>query len=163
DYLKIARLALAPQRELALVDSGATSADSAEIAADPDPTELARASAVLSRAGVRIMTIEDSSTIGVGSGLGRPERPATVRRFASERLKVRYIDGTGVPMRYKVRRVDGGPVPMNVLAEMEQHPAEPWKVRDRMLNEMGWCSKGIPWAEWKAAALKRMFRERGVL
>jgi integrase len=27
---------------------------------------------------------------------------------------------------------------MSVLAEMERHPADPWKVRDRMLNEMGW-------------------------
>jgi hypothetical protein len=51
---------------------------------------------------------------------------------------VRYLDGAGVPMRYKVRGVDGEPVPRNVLAAMEQHPAEPWKVRDRMMNEMGW-------------------------
>jgi hypothetical protein len=64
-------------------------------------------------------------------------------------------------MRYKVRRVEGEPVPMNVLAEMERRPAEPWKVRDRMLYEMGWCSKGIPWAEWKAAALNRLFHTQG--
>jgi hypothetical protein len=54
-------------------------------------------------------------------------------------------------MRYKVRRVEGEPVPMNVLAEMERNPAEPWKVRDRMLNE----------TEWKAAALNRLFLEHG--
>jgi hypothetical protein len=36
----------------------------------------------------------------------------------------------GVPMRHKVSRVDGEPVPHNVLAEMERHPAKPWKVRD---------------------------------
>jgi hypothetical protein len=64
-------------------------------------------------------------------------------------------------MRYKARRVDGEPVPLNVLAAMEQYPAEPWKVRDRMLNEMGWCSKGTSWAEWKAAALNRLFQEHG--
>jgi len=45
-------------------------------------------------------------------------------------------------MRYKARRVEGEPVPMNVIAEMERHPAEPWKVRDLMLNEMGWCPEG---------------------
>jgi hypothetical protein len=25
-----------------------------------------------------------------------------------------------------------------------------------------WCSKGIAWAEWKAAALNRLFQEQGV-
>jgi hypothetical protein len=30
-----------------------------------------------------------------------------------------------------------------------------------MLNEMGWRPKGIPWAEWKAAALNRLFQEQG--
>jgi hypothetical protein len=29
------------------------------------------------------------------------------------------------------------------------------------LSRMGWCSKGIPWAEWKAAALNRLFQEQG--
>jgi hypothetical protein len=50
---------------------------------------------------------------------------------------------------------------MNVLAAMEQHPAEPWKIRGRMLNETGWCSKGTQWAEWKGAALNRLFQEHG--
>lgn len=44
---------------------------------------------------------------------------------------------------------------------MERHPADPWKVRDRILIEMGWCSKGTLWAEWKAAALNRLFQEQG--
>jgi hypothetical protein len=47
-----------------------------------------------------------------------------------------------------------------VLTEMQRHPAEPWKVRDRMLDEMGWRSKGVPWAEWKAAMLNRLFQEQ---
>jgi len=64
-------------------------------------------------------------------------------------------------MRYKLRRVEGEPVPLSVLTEMEQHPAEPWKVRDRMLNEMGWCVAGTDWAEWTAAALNRLFQEQG--
>ena len=124
---------------------------------------MARASAVLNRAGVRIMALEGGATIGVWSDLDGPEVRAALRTFGSDRLPVRYLDGAGVPMRYKLRRVEGEPVPMNVLAAMEQHPAEPWKVRDRMLSEMGWCSKGIPWAEWKAAALNRLFQEQGVV
>jgi hypothetical protein len=139
---------------------GATCAESPEIEAGPDPAELARASGVLNRAGVRIMALQDGATIGVWSDLDGPEVRAALRAFRSDGLPVRYLDGAGVPMRYKVRRVDGEPVPMNVLAAMEQHTAEPWKVRDRMLNEMGWCPKGIPWAERKAAGLNRLFQEQ---
>jgi len=141
---------------------GATSDESPEIETGPDPAELSRASAVLNRAGVRIMALEGGATIGLWSDLDGPEVRAALRTFGSDRLPFRYLDGAGVPMRYKVRRAEGEPVPMNVLAAMEQHPAEPWKVRDRMLNEMGWCSKGTPWAEWKAAALNRLFQEQGV-
>lgn len=118
--------------------------------------------AVLNRAGVRIMALEGGATIGVWSDLDGVEIRAALRSLGPDRLPVRYLDGAGVPMRYKVRRVEREPVPMNVPAEMERHPAEPWGVRDRMLNEMGWCSKGIPWAEWKAAALNRLFQEQGV-
>ncbi len=141
---------------------GATSAESPEIEAGPDPAELARASGVLNRAGVRILRLEGGATIGVWSDLDGPEVRSALRAFGSDRLPVRYLDGAGIPMRRKLRRVEGAPVPMNVLAEMERHPADPWKARDRMLTEMGWCSKGIPWAEWKAAALNRLFQEQGV-
>ncbi len=120
---------------------GATSAESPEIDANPDPTELACASDVLNRAGVRIMALEGGATIGVWSDLDVEEVRAALRTFGSDRLPFRYLDGAGVPVRYKVRRVDGEPVPMNVLAEMERHPAEPWKVRDRRLNEMGWSRR----------------------
>jgi hypothetical protein len=124
---------------------GATCAESPEIEAGPEPAEAARASAVLNRAGVRIMPLEGGATIGVWSDLDGPEVRAALRTFGSDRLPLRYLDGAGVPVRYKVRRVEGEPVPVNVLAGMEGHPAEPWKFRDRMLNEMGWCSKRIPW------------------
>ena len=99
---------------------------------------------MLNRAGVRIMALEGGATIGVWSDLDGPEVRAALRTFGSKQLPVRYLDGSGVPMRYKLRRVEGEPVPMNVLAEMARNPAEPWKVRGRMLNEMGWCSKGTP-------------------
>ena len=120
---------------------GATSAESPEIEAGPDPAELARASAVLNRAGVRIMALEGGATIGVWSDLDGPEVRAALRTFGSDRLPVRYLDGARIPMRYKVRRVDGEPVPLNVLAEMERHPADPWKVRKQMLAQMKWTRK----------------------
>lgn len=121
---------------------GATSAESPEIETGPDPAELARACGVLNRAGVRIMALEGGATIGVWSDLDGPEVGAALRTFGSDRLPVRYLDGAGVPMRYKARRVDGEPVPMNVLAAMEQHPADPWKVRDRMLDRDGVVLEG---------------------
>jgi hypothetical protein len=72
---------------------------------------------------------------------GRAEARAALRIFGLDRRPVRYLDGAGIPMRYKERRVEGERAPMNVLAEMERHPAKPWKIRDRMLREMGWCPK----------------------
>jgi len=144
-----------------VVSVGATSAESPEIEAGPDPERLARASAVLNGAGVRIMALEGGATIGVWSDLDGPEVRAALRAFGSGGLPVRYLDGAGIPMRYKLRRVEGEPVPMNVLNEMERHPADPWKIRDRMLKEMGWCSKVMDWAEWKAAGLNRLFQEQG--
>ena len=44
-----------------------------QIEAGPDTAELARASAVLNRAGVRIMALEGGATIGVWSDLDGPE------------------------------------------------------------------------------------------
>ena len=140
---------------------GAPSAECSKIEARTAPAELMRASAILSRAGIRIMALEEGAAIGVWSDLDGPEVRAALRTFGSNGLPVRYLDGAGVPARYKLRRVEGEPVPMNVLAEMEQHPAEPWKVRDRMLNEMG-RSPRVSWAEWKAAALNRLVKEQGL-
>lgn len=155
DYLTIARRALA-----GMSGSIATAAKISATEETLDPAELARASALLNRAGVRIMALEVGATIGVWSDLDGPEVRAALCTLRLDGQPIRYLDGAGVPMRYKLRRVEGEPVPTNVLAEMEQHPAEPWKVRDRMLNDMGWCSKGTPWAERKAAALNRLFQEQ---
>lgn len=122
---------------------GATPAESPKIEAQPDPAELARASAVLARAGVRIMELEAGTTIGVWSDFDGPEVRAALRVFGSENLPVGYLDGAGIPAKYKIRRVEREPVPMSVLAAMEQCPEEPWKVRDRMLSEMGWRAGGM--------------------
>jgi hypothetical protein len=86
---------------------GASSAESPEIQAGPNPAELARASAVLNRAGVRIMALEGGATIDVWSDLDGPEIRAALRTFGSDRFPLRYLDGAGVPMRYKLRRGGG--------------------------------------------------------
>jgi CRISPR/Cas system Type II protein with McrA/HNH and RuvC-like nuclease domain len=114
---------------------GASSADSPEIEAETEQARSARR--LLNRAGVRIMILESGATIGVWSDLGGPEIRAALRTLGNAELPVRYLDGAGVPMRYKARHVEGKPVPMSVLSEMERHPADPWKVRDQILNEMG--------------------------
>jgi hypothetical protein len=108
---------------------------------DFDRESATLASAVLSRAGVRIMQLDGVTTIGVWSDLDEPEVRAALRTFGSEQGPVRYLDGPGIPVRYKLRRVEGEPVPLSVLAEMERHPADPWKIRDAMLKEMRWCRK----------------------
>jgi hypothetical protein len=107
------------------------------------------------------MELDGVITIGIWSNLDGPEIRKALRALASDRLPIRYLDGLGVPTQYKLRDVEGQPVPLNVLTQMERHPAEPWKIRDVMLNEMGWSSKGIPWAEWQAEALNRLFQELG--
>jgi hypothetical protein len=121
---------------------GATSGESPRIEAEPEPVELARASAVLHHAGVRLMQVESVTTIGVWSDLDGPDVRKALRVLGSNRPPILYLDGVGVPMRYKLRRVEGEPVPMNVLIEMERQTADPWNVRDRMLKEMRWLNKG---------------------
>jgi hypothetical protein len=109
------------------------------------------------------MRIDGVDMVGVWSDLDRPEIRAALRVYGNGHLTVRYLDSDGIPMKYKLRRVPGEPVPTNVLVAMEQGPSEPWAVRDRMLEEMGWSPDGIPWAEWKAAMLNELFFEQGVL
>jgi hypothetical protein len=108
------------------------------------------------------MQLDGVTTIGIWSDLDGPEARKALRVFGSDGLPVRYLDGAAVPMRYKLRRVEGEPVPQSVLLEMERSLREPWKVRDRLLQEMGWRSKANSWAEWKAAKLNRLFQEQGV-
>ena len=64
---------------------GATSAESCEIGPEPDPVELARASAVLRRVGVRILRLEGVTTIGLWSDLDGPDVRKALRVFGSNR------------------------------------------------------------------------------
>lgn len=135
--MKAAREILAGVRPSGANAERVTSAASPEMQAQPNPAELARASAVLNRAGIRIMALEGAATIGVWSDLDGPEVRAALRALGLDGLPVRYLDGAGIPPRYKLRQVEGEPVPMSVLSEMERQPNEPWNVRERMLKEMG--------------------------
>lgn len=132
--------------------------------------EIDRATALLNLMGVRIMKLkrifpragDGVFAVGVWADLDGPEIRAALRTLRMEPMPVRYLEGAGIQARYKLRQVKGEPIPTNVLSEMGAAPGEPWKVRDQMLNEMRWCSQGIPWAEWKAATLNRLFQEQGL-
>jgi hypothetical protein len=143
-----------------------TSTESAKISADiplePTQEELAQASALLTRAGIRLMRIDGADHVGIWSDLDGPEVRAALLTYGSGQVPIRYLDGDCIPMKYKLRKVPGEPVPINVLIEMEKHPKEPWIIRDRMLEEMNWSPNGIPWAGWKAASLNRLLLEQGV-
>jgi len=84
---------------------GATSAESPEIEAGPDRAQLGRASAILNRAGVRIMALESGATIGVWSDLDSPEIRAALRALGMGALPVRHLDDEGIPARYKAREL----------------------------------------------------------
>ena len=128
---------------------------------EPTAEQLAHASTVLSKAGIRLMRLYGVDMVGIWSDLDSPRVRAALRTYGSDQLPVRYLDGD-VLMKYKLRKAPGEPVPGNVLAAMEQAPNEPWIIRDRMLAEMGWTPHGILWAKWKAQSLNKVFKEHGV-
>lgn len=147
-YLEIAR---------GVVGGGAPPEES-----EPSATEIAGATCVLKRLGVRQMEIDGVTIIGVWSDLDGPELRTALRIHEKEGLPLRYLDGKNIPARYQLRNVAGEPVPLRVLAAMEQCPAAPWAVRDQMLGEARIRRSATSWAEWKAQELNRLFQEKGV-
>jgi hypothetical protein len=109
--------------------------------AAPSDQELVAATAILNRAGVRIMRLEGGEAIGVWSDLDLPAIRAALRILGMGELPVRYLDGPAVPLKYKLRRIAGEPVPEYVRLEMERS-SEPWKVREQMLG-LAW--RFVPW------------------
>lgn len=75
------------------------------------PADIAHASELLNRRGVRIMNLAGGVTIGIWSDLDGPEIRAALRVLEMQERPIRYLDGPGVPIRYKVRRVSGEPGP----------------------------------------------------
>jgi hypothetical protein len=148
DYLKIARAALALSSTTEAVQVRTeldNNAEPPETASETPEARIARR--LLNRAGVRIMVLETATTIGIWSDLDGPEIREALQTLGHEHLPVRYLDGAGIPAHYRLRRVEGEPVPANVVAEMERNTAEPWKVRDQVLTEIGWHPKGTPAAK----------------
>ena len=122
--------------------------------AEPSQGQVDAAGKLLAKAGVRLIGGgHDVDYIGVWSDLDSAELRAAIAVFHPHGVPVRYLDGD-VPMRYKLRRVAGEPVPANVLAAMEQEPAEPWKVRDKMLEAMNWTPDGVPWGAVSGGAVE---------
>lgn len=111
---------------------------------------MALASAGLTQVGVRFMEVEGASTTGIWSDLDGPDVRSALFTLGSGQLPIRYLDAGDIPIRYKSRWVEGEPVPMSVLRAS----------RDRILDEMGWWSKGRLWAEWKGQELNRLFQEQ---
>jgi hypothetical protein len=46
--------------------------------------------------------------------------------------------------------------------EIEVAPESPQAAGEQLPSEMDWCLRGISWADWKAAALNRLFQQQGV-
>jgi hypothetical protein len=77
----------------------------------------------------------------------------------------RWAAGPNFPNGTRARKTElepesansGVPEPPRVPATMERREADPMEGRDPMDTP-----EGIPWAEWKAAALNRLFQEQGV-
>jgi hypothetical protein len=123
---------------------GGIPAKSSKIEAEPSQEEIDAAGEVLKRAGVRLMELPAGTAVGIWSDLDSAEVRAALRVFGSDVLPVWYLDARSIQARFKLRRAEGEPVSLDVLREMERHPDEPWKIRDRLLSELGWCSTGPP-------------------
>jgi len=93
DYVKIARQVLAITCTLSdpIESEDSAPTESAEIAPKPTPKELAHASAVLAKAGIRLMRIDGMDVVGIWSDLDGPEARAALRTYGSGQLPVRYL------------------------------------------------------------------------
>ena len=76
---------------------GTTSGKRTKIETEPDPREVARASELLNRIGVRLKRIEGVLTISVRSGLDGPEVRGALHTLRMDRLPVRYLNGSRNP------------------------------------------------------------------
>jgi hypothetical protein len=92
-------------------------AEALAILADPDPAELARASAVLNRAGVRIMALEGGTTIGLWSRQGGARNQGGSSVPQDGRATSALPRWRRHPDSVQSAAGGRGTVPMNVLAE----------------------------------------------
>lgn len=107
-----------------------------------------RAAYQLRRVGLRLMTIEGETLAGIWSDLDNIHVRPALAIFGMDGTAVRYLDGPDIPLRFKTRRVPGTPVPASVLEAMREAQAAgeaPWKVRDRLLEEMDYRPVPAPY------------------
>jgi len=129
---------------------------------DSKQIKLERVQAVLRWAGFRVLDIGGSRTAVIWATRDGPVVRAALRVAGFDGLPVRYFESGAVPDRYK-----GWPFEENdpeltrdTLDAMEREEAsggEPWVVRDQRMAEIRWYGS---WADWKAAALNKLFEEQ---
>src|SRR5215831_10380507 len=81
---------------------GSHRGESQKIEAEPADEKLARASAVLGWAGVRLIQIGGVMHVGIWSDLDSPVIRAALHIFDSSKPLL-YLDAAGIPPRYKLR------------------------------------------------------------
>jgi hypothetical protein len=155
DYVSIAQKTLGAR---ALVEEN-TAANSQQ--QQPDPAEESwielwlNASALLNYEGIRILKLKGRFVIGVWSDRDKPEVRAALDVLGMGQLPIRYLDSDTVPESYKVSSFKDQPIPWRVLKAMEEQSEAPWIVRDRLLDEIGWCPEGMTWEKWRMQSLAR--------
>jgi hypothetical protein len=114
----------------------------------------------LAKAGVRLIQQHGVMKIGVWSWRDNAALRAALRTCESESAPIVYLDGPGVPHRFKefrgAKELDGEPLPLEFIEAMYQHPEEPWKIRDQLLQQMAW-HPGTSEAEWHRILINRVF------
>ena len=129
--------------------------------ADSKQIKLERAQAVLRWAGFRVLDIGGERTAVIWATRDCDVVRAALRVVGFGELPVKYFEGGAVPDEYKawLFAEDDPELTRDIVDAMEQAEAsggESWVVRDQRMAEICYGS----WAEWKAAALNRLFDEQ---
>jgi hypothetical protein len=124
--------------------------------------DTGRAQRVLAWAGFRILDIggERCSCVWATRDCAELREALRVAGFCD--LPVRFFEGSFVPDEHKLWPVaeEDSELTPDVLDAMERTEAssgEPWVVRDERMAGIRWYGC---WAEWKAAALNRLFDQQ---
>jgi hypothetical protein len=124
--------------------------------------DTGRASRVLAWAGFRILDIGGERCRCIWATRDCAELREALHVAGFGELPVRYFESGAVPNQYEgwPFEEDDPELTRDILDAMEQAEAsgdEPWAVRDQRMTGIRWFSS---WAEWKAAALNRLFDQQ---
>jgi hypothetical protein len=130
--------------------------------ADSKQIKLERAQAVLRWAGFRVLDIGGERTAVIWATRDDPVVRAALRVAGLGGLPVKYFESGVVPDEYKAWPfAEDDPEltrdTVDAISEAEASGGEPWVVRDQRMAEIHWYGS---WAEWKAAALNRLFDQQ---